>query len=281
MPSQADKATRFRKLHEDPGTFVIPNPWDAGSARVLAALGFNALATTSSGFAFSVGRPDGAKAVSGEQVLANARDIAAATALPVNGDLENCYADDAQVAAGTIALAAQAGLVGCSIEDFTGDRANPIYGFAHAVERVLAAVEAARALPFDFVLTARAENLIRGVDDLADTIKRLQAFQDAGADVLYAPGLNDIATIRSVLAEVDRPLNVLVSSGNAHLTLAQLTEAGVKRISVGGALARAAAHAFIDAARAIAEHGDFRYAAGVVSLAQLNELLARGAAREA
>lgn len=281
MPSQTDKAAQFRKLHVDPGTFVIPNPWDAGSARVLAALGFKALATTSSGFAFSIARPDGAKAVSRDEVLANARDIVAATDLPVSADLENCYADAPQAAAETITLAAQAGLAGCSIEDFTGDRANPIYEFEFALERVRAAVAAARALPGDFVLTARAENLIRGVDDLADTIKRLQAFQDAGADVLYAPGLNDIDTIRSVLAEIDRPLNVLVSSGNAHLTLAQLAEAGVKRISVGGALARAAAHAFIDSARAIAEHGDFGYAEGVVSLAQLNELLRQGAPRDA
>jgi 2-methylisocitrate lyase-like PEP mutase family enzyme len=280
MPSQADKAAQFRKLHEEPGTFVIPNPWDAGSARVLAALGFKALATTSSGFAFSIARPDGAKAVSRDEVLANARDIVAATDLPVSADLENCYADAPQAAAETITLAAQAGLAGCSIEDFTGDRAKPIYDFQLALDRVRAAVAAARALPGDFVLTARAENLIRGVDDLHDTIRRLQAFDEAGADVLYAPGLNDLDSVRAVVSSVSKPVNVLVSSGNAHFTHSQLAEAGVKRISVGGALARAAAQAFIDAARAIAGHGDFRYAEGLVSLAELNELLSQGAPRD-
>ena len=277
LPGQADKANRFRDLHRGPDLFVIPNPWDAGSARVLAALGFKALATTSSGFAFTIGRPDGANAVSREEALANARDIVQATALPVSADLENCYADDAQPAAATIPLAAETGLVGCSIEDYTGDRGNPIYEFGHAVERVRAAVEAARALPFPFTLTARAENLIRGRDDLADTIRRLQAYEEAGADVLYAPGLNDIDTIRTVVSSVGKPVNALVSSGNAHLTAAQLAAVGVRRISVGGALARAATHAFIEGARAIAQRGEFGYAAGVTPLSELNALLRKGA----
>lgn len=280
MASQADKAVRFRQLHDGAETFIIPNPWDAGSARVLAALGFKALATTSSGLAFALGRPDGEKAVSREQALANARAIVEATDLPVSADLENGYADDPEGAARTIGLAARAGLVGCSIEDYSGGDGARIYDFALAVERVSAAVEAARALPFDFILTARAENLIRGRDDLDDTIRRLQAFEAAGADVLYAPGLRDMATIRTVLAAVGKPVNVLVGSANAHLTLAELAAAGVRRISVGGALARAATQAFVAAARGLAEDGDFGYAAGLSSPAALNDLLTRGAARD-
>src|SRR2546428_8879287 len=212
MRTQAEKAAAFRALHERPGAFIIPNPWDAGTARLLASLGFEALATTSLGFANSLGRPDGTNAVSRSEVLENCRTIAGATDLPVNADLENCYAHEPRAAADMIRLAANAGVVGGSIEDATGDPAKPIYDFPLAVERVHAAVEVARSLPVPFVLTARAENLLHGRLDLDDTIKRLQAFEKAGADVLYAPGLRDLATIRALVASVKRPVNVVVST---------------------------------------------------------------------
>ncbi len=272
MPTQSEKAQAFKALHDTPGTFVIPNPWDAGSAKMLAALGFKALATTSSGLAFALGRPDGAQAVSRAEALSNARAIAAATSLPVNGDLENLYAHDPADAATTIPLAAEAGLVACSIEDSTGDAANPIYDFDLALARVKAAVAAARALPFPFLLTARAENFLHGRKDLADTIRRLQAYEAAGADVLYAPGLNDIATITSVVAAVKKPVNILITSGNAHLTVAELTAAGVKRISTGGALNRAAIGGFLAGAREIAEHGTFTYGKSAPSMTEILKL---------
>ncbi|MBI3514537.1 MAG: isocitrate lyase/phosphoenolpyruvate mutase family protein [Proteobacteria bacterium] len=205
MRSYAEKAAAFRALHERPGAFIIPNPWDAGTARILAALGFEALATTSLGFANTLGRADGTGAVSRDEVLANCRDIASATDLPVNADLENLYADEPRAAAEMIRMAAEAGIVGGSIEDATGDRAKPIYDFNLAVERVQAAVEVAHSLPVPFFLTARAENLIQGRLDLDDTIRRLQAFEAAGADVLYAPGLKDLATIRTVASAVTKP----------------------------------------------------------------------------
>lgn len=272
MPTQSEKVQTFKALHDTPGTFVIPNPWDAGSAKILTALGFKALATTSSGLAFALGRPDGAQAVSRAEALSNARAIAGATDLPVNGDLENLYAHDADDAATTIPLAADAGLAGCSIEDASGDATNPIYDFDHAVARVRAAVKAARALPFPFVLTARAENFLHGRKDLADTIKRLQAFEAAGADVLYAPGLADLATIKQVVSAVKKPVNVIVSSFNADLTVAQLTEAGVKRISIGGALNRAAYGGFLTGAREIAEHGTFTYGKSAPSMGEITKL---------
>src|SRR5216684_8066029 len=195
MRTQMEKAVLFRALHERPGAFIIPNPWDAGTAKLLASLGFEALATTSLGLANSLGRPDGAGAVSRSEVLENCRVIAEATDLPVNADLENGYAHEPRAAAEMIRLAADAGVVGGSIEDATGDPANPIYDFALAVERVHAAVEVARSLPIPFMLTARAENLLHGRHDLDDTIRRLQAFEKAGADVLYSPGVRDLATI--------------------------------------------------------------------------------------
>jgi 2-methylisocitrate lyase-like PEP mutase family enzyme len=265
MPSQSEKAARFLSLHEREGVFVIPNPWDAASARVLTHLGFEALATTSSGFAMQMGAADGARAVDRAAVLANCREICEATDLPVNGDLENCYADEPAAAAQTVGLAAQAGLVGCSIEDYSCDPAIGIYDFNLSVERVHAAVEAARALPFPFMLTARAENLIRNVNDLDGTIRRLQAFEAAGADVLYAPGLPDVDTLRTVLSSITKPFNLLVSSNNAHITVADAREAGAKRISVGGALARAAATGFLSAAREIAEQGSFHYGENLVA----------------
>lgn len=273
MSSQSEKAERFVALHERDDVFVIPNPWDAASARVLSNLGFEALATTSSGFAIQVGEPDGSRAVDRTTALANCREICAATELPVNGDLENCYADDPALAAQTIALAAEAGLVGCSIEDYSCDPAVGIYDFDLAVERVHAAVEAARALPFRFMLTARAENLIRNVKDLDDTIRRLQAYEKAGADVLYAPGMADVDMLRTVLSSISTPFNLLIGSGNAAISVADARAAGVRRISVGGALARAAATGFLNAAREIAEQGTFRYGEALVGGKELQVFL--------
>src|SRR5436309_10318634 len=249
MGTQASKAATFHALHERPGAFIIPNPWDAGTAKLLASLGYEALATTSLGLANSLGRPDGAGVVSRSEVLENCRVIAESTHLLVNADLENGYAHEPRAAAEMIRLAANAGVVGGSIEDATGDPANPIYDFALAVERVHAAVEVAHSLPVPFMLTARAENLLHGRLDLDDTIKRLQAFEKAGADVLYAPGVRDLAAIRAVTSAVSRPVNVVMSAADPSLTLAQLAEAGVKRVSVGGALSRLALAAFLRGAR--------------------------------
>lgn len=265
-PTQAEKAATFRALHARPGAFVIPNPWDAGTARLLASLGFEALATTSLGLANMLGRGDSNGSISAAEVIENARVIAAATHLPVNADLENCYADDPKSAALTIRRAAEAGVVGASIEDYAGEGAlsgkgGGIYDFSLAVERVQAAAEMARSLPVPVLLTARAENLIRGRVDLDDTIRRLQAFEKAGADVLYAPGLKDLATIRTVVASIGRPLNVVMSAADPKLTVAQLSEAGVKRISVGGALSKLALTAFMQGAREMAEQGGFTWVA--------------------
>lgn len=259
MRTQAEKAEAFRALHERPGAFIIPNPWDAGTAKLLASLGFEALATTSLGLSNSLGRPDGAGVVSREEVLDNCRLIAAATDLPVNADLENGYAHEPRAAAEMIRLASEAGIVGGSIEDATGDPQKPIYDFALAVERVQAAVETGRSLPVPFVLTARAENLLHGRLDLDDTIRRLQAFEKAGADVLYAPGLRDIPTIRTVVRAVGKPLNVVMSAADPAITQAQLAEAGVKRISVGGALSRLALAAFLKGAREMKDAGGFTW----------------------
>src|SRR5919202_5858870 len=213
MPvSQTEKGKQFRALHERPGAFVIPNPWDAGTARILTHLGFEALTTTSAGLAFTLGRPDGAGRVTRDETIANAKAIADATDLPVAADLENGFGDAPEAAAETIRLAGEVGgIVGGSIEDATGDPRRPIYDFAHAVERVAAAAEAARALPFPFVFVARAENFLHGRPDLDDTIRRLQAFERAGADVLFAPGIKDAAEIRTLCASVGKPVNVLMS----------------------------------------------------------------------
>lgn len=266
---QAEKARRFQELHRRPGTFVIPNPWDAGSARILAALGFEALASTSSGFAFSLGRRDGA--TTREELLAHLRAIAAATDLPVSADLEKCFGDDPETVAETIRLAAGTGIVGGSVEDFTGDPRRPIYDLSQAVERVAAAVEAARALPFPFTLTARAENYLHGRSDLDDTLKRLQAYEKAGADVLYAPLLPDLAAIGAVTAALSKPLNVL--AGRPLLSVAELAGAGVKRISVGGLLSRAALGGLLRASREIRERGTFGFAGDAASSAELNEMM--------
>ena len=275
MPTQAEKAATFRALHARPGAFIMPNPWDAGTARLLASLGFEALATTSLGVANSLGRPDGAGVVSRAEVIANCRTIAAATDLPVNADLENGYADEPRAAAEIIRLASQAGMVGGSIEDATGDPARPIYDFTLAVERVAAAVEVARALPVPFLLTARAENLIHGRLDLDDTIKRLQAFEKAGADVLYAPGLRDLTTIRTVVSAVSRPVNVVMSHIDPAITAAELAAAGVKRISVGGSLSRLALAAFLRGAREMKETGGFTWSRDTVTGKELKGIFAR------
>ncbi|HUQ73763.1 MAG TPA: isocitrate lyase/phosphoenolpyruvate mutase family protein [Burkholderiales bacterium] len=259
MTAQQEKAAKFRALHLRPGAFIIPNAWDAGSAKLLAAVGFDAIATTSLGFAAALGRVDGIGAVRRDEVLANCAQIVQATPLPVSADLENCYAHEPRAAAALIPLAAEVGVVGGSIEDATGDDASPIYDFALAVERVHAAVEAARALPFSFTLTARAENFLHGRRDLDDTIRRLQAFEKAGADVLYAPGVRDIATIRAVASSVGKPVNVVMSAADPSLTLAQLADAGVKRISVGGALARLGLAAVMKAAQEMKEQGTFTW----------------------
>ena len=265
MATQAEKAVTFRKLHERAGAFIIPNPWDAGTAKLLTSLGFEALATTSLGLANSLGRVDGTLTVSRAEVLENCREICAATPLPVSADLENLYADEPKVAAEMIRLAAETGLVGGSIEDATGREDERIYDFTLAVERVHAAVEVARSLPFPFVLTARAENLIQGRPDLDDTIRRLQAYEKAGADVLYAPGLRDIATIRTVTSSVSKPVNVVMTHGDPSLTLAQLEEAGAKRISVGGSLNRLALAAFLKGAREMKDKGGFTWMRDTVS----------------
>jgi 2-methylisocitrate lyase-like PEP mutase family enzyme len=275
MTTAAEKAAAFRALHERPGAFVIPNPWDAGTARLLASLGFEALATTSLGLANSLGRVDGTNGVSRAQVIENCRAIAAATELPVNADLENGYADEPRAAAEIIRLAAAAGVSGGSIEDATGDPSRPIYEFAHAVERVQAAVEVARALPVPFMLTARAENLLHGRPDLDDTIRRLQAFEKAGADVLYAPGVRDLATIRTVVSSVTRPVNVVMSAADPDLTVAQLASVGVKRISVGGALSRLALAAFLKGAREMAERGGFTWMRDTVPSRDLKDVFRR------
>lgn len=266
MIIQAEKAARLKALHEREGAFVIPNPWDAGSARLLAGLGFEALATTSSGFANSLGRPDGQ--VTRDEALEHCRRICGATDLPVSGDLENCFARDPDEAAATILLAARAGVVGGSIEDYTGDPSNPIYDFDLAVERVRAAAEAARSLDFPFTLTARAENLLHGRNDLGDTIRRLRAFEAAGADVLYAPGLKTLDEVRRVAGALTKPLNVLAPLLKG-VTVAELAGAGARRVSVGGALARAAVCAMMRAGTEMISQGSFGWTAGLASSADV------------
>lgn len=270
MPAtQAEKAERFQALHARPGAFVIPNPWDAGTARILTALGFEALTTTSAGLAFTLGRRDGA--ATRDETLANAKAIVDTTDLPVAADLENGFGHTPEAAAETVRLAAEvAGLVGGSIEDATGDPGRPIYQFQHAVERFAAAVEAARALPFPFVLVGRAENFLHGRPDLDDTIRRLQAFEAAGADALYAPGLTRPEDIRAVCAAVGKPVNVVMGLKGASLSVAELAALGVRRISVGSALSRAALGAFVRAAREIREQGTFRFAEDALPMAEAN-----------
>ena len=258
MTSQSEKAARFLELHRPGNPLLLPNPWDQGSARVLASLGFEALATTSSGFAMTLGRLDGS--VTRDEALAHAAAIVAATDLPVSADLENCFAGDPGGVAQTVALAVEAGLAGCSLEDFTGGESDPIYDIGLAAERVAAAAEAAHAGAVRLVLTARAENYLHGRPDLADTITRLQAYQAAGADVLYAPGLTSLADIRQVVTAVDRPVNVLAVAGAP--SVGELAQAGVSRVSVGGAFAFAALGALVDAATELRDQGTYGYLAG-------------------
>jgi 2-methylisocitrate lyase-like PEP mutase family enzyme len=257
MTTQTEKAELFLSLHRPGDPLLLPNPWDLGSAKLLASLGFQALATTSSGFAATLGRLDGS--VSRDEALAHAAAIVAATGLPVSADLENCFADDPRGVARTVTLATETGLAGCSLEDFTGDDDDPIYDMGLAAERVAAAVEAAHAGPARLVLTARAENYLHGRPDLADTITRLQAYQAAGADVLYAPGLTSLADIRQVVTSVDRPVNVLAMPGVPPVP--ELAEAGVSRVSVGGALAYAALGALANAATELRDQGTYGYLA--------------------
>jgi 2-methylisocitrate lyase-like PEP mutase family enzyme len=272
MRSQMEKAKSFRALHERPGAFIIPNPWEAGTAKLLAAMGFEALATTSLGLANMLG----SATVSRDAIIGNCRVIAEATDLPVNADLENGGFADPKKAAEAIRLAAEAGCVGGSIEDSTGDPKNPIYDFALAVERVHAAVEVARSLPFPFTLTARAENLLYGRNDLDDTIKRLQAFEAAGADVLYSPGVHDLATIKNVVASVKKPFNLVMGFADPTLTVDQLSAAGVKRISVGGAMARVALAAFLKCAREMKDQGAFTYVREMAPMKEVRGAFAAG-----
>ncbi|MFL6197424.1 MAG: oxaloacetate decarboxylase [Thermoanaerobaculia bacterium] len=270
MRTQGEKAAAFRSLHQRDRAFIIPNPWDVGTARLLAHLGFEALATTSAGFAFSLGQRD--NTIGRDAMMEHVRAIAGATDLPVSADLENGFGDDPETVAETIRMAGGTGLAGGSIEDSTGRPEEPIYGFGLAVERVRAAVEAARSLPCSFVLTARAENYLCGRPDLADTIRRLQAYQEAGAEVLYAPGLTSREDIAAVVRSVDRPVNVVMGLQGAQLSLAELSDIGVKRVSVGSALSRTALGAFLRAAREMQESGTFSFAADAVSYREISAM---------
>lgn len=270
MPTLFEKGTTFRALHHRDRAFIIPNPWDVGTARLLARLGFEALATTSAGYAFSEGLKDGM--VGREQMLVHVAVLAAATDLPVSADLENAFGDDPETVAETFRLAGATGLVGGLIEDVSPRPEGRIYDLAHAVERVRAAVEAVRALPFPFTLTARAENFLVGRPDLKDTIARLQAYQEAGADVLYAPGLTSADDMATLVRSVDRPVNVVMGLQGVRLTLDELSALGVKRVSVGSALARAAFGAFLRAAREMHEHGSFTFADDAISYKEISEL---------
>ncbi|MBN9255568.1 MULTISPECIES: oxaloacetate decarboxylase [unclassified Mesorhizobium] len=263
-----DKGKIFRDLHAS--TFVIPNPWDVGTTKLLTSFGFKALATTSAGFAFSRGLPDGA--VTFDAMIHHCREVTAATHLPVSADLERGKGDSAERAAETIFAAEAAGLAGCSIEDHTGDPDKPIYDFSHAVERVAAAAEAARALRHDFVFTARAENFLWGRNDLDDTIKRLQAFEAAGADVLYAPGIADVETARIICSSVRKPVNVLAKPG---FSIADLAQAGVKRISLGSGLTNFAFGMLETAVREIQQDGTFGYARAAMPFGKLQTLFSK------
>jgi 2-methylisocitrate lyase-like PEP mutase family enzyme len=269
--SQAEKAARFQALHRGPRAFVIPNPWDAGSARVLAGLGFTALATSSGASAGTLGRRDGR--VTRAEALAHAQAIVEATDLPVSADLEKGFGDAPEAAAETVRLAARVGLVGCSIEDFTGDPARPLYDIGQATERVAAAVEAARSLAFPFTLTARSENFLRGNPSLDDTIRRLQAFERAGADVLFAPVIPDLGAVRTVCHALTKPFNFMAGVTGKSFTVAELEAAGVRRISLASSLYRAAMTGLIAAAREVKDHGSFGYVDHTVPTPDLNSLM--------
>jgi len=273
MPTQLEKGRTFQALHERSAAFIIPNPWDIGSAQILEYMGFEALATTSMGYAFSLGKLD--TTVARDEMLAHVAAIAGATSLPVNADLENGYGDDPRTVAETIRLAAAAGVVGGSIEDDTGRPGDPIYAIDAAVARVRAAVAAARALPFPFTLTARSENYLHGRPDLDDTITRLRAFEEAGADVLYAPGLRSKDDIATVVKSVQRPVNVLMGLQGVLLSAAELSAIGARRISVGSALYRTAMGAFLRAAHEMRERGTFEFAADAANPRDLSRIFGK------
>ena len=269
--TQHDKATRFRALHDGPGTFVIPNPWDVGSARILAGLGFQALATSSAASASALGRRDGG--LTRDEALAHARSIVDATDLPVSADLERGFGDAPEVVAETIRLAADAGLVGCTIEDATGNQEAPLYDLRLAIERIAAAAQAARALQCPFVLTARAHNLLYAAPSLDETISRLQAFERAGADVLFAPGLPDLAAVRAVCEAVSKPVNFMVGIKGKSFSLSELAAAGVRRISLATSLYRAAMTGFLEAACEVRDAGQFGFLDRCVTTPELNKLM--------
>ena len=273
MDEQTKKFEQFKALHFQKQAFVMPNPWDAGSARILTALGFKALATTSAGYAFSAGKRDSFSSLSRDEIFANAAGIVAATHLPVSADLEDGFGRNPETCAETVAMACDLGLVGGSIEDATGDAKSPILEMSHAVARISASAEKIVGKPF--LLTARAENFICGRPDLRDTIARLQAFSEAGADVLYAPGLPDLAAVRTVCAEIDRPLNVLMGLGGPSYSVQELSDAGARRISVGGSFARAASAALRRAAQEVMERGTFQYAKDAIPDAELAAMMAQ------
>jgi 2-methylisocitrate lyase-like PEP mutase family enzyme len=271
MTSTSDKAARFRALHERAGVFVIPNPWDVGSARILAGLGFEALATSSAASACAIGKRDGG--LTRDEALAHSRMIVKATDLPVSADLEKGFGDAPEVVAETVRLAAEAGLVGCTIEDATGRRDAPLYEMQLAVERIAAAAEAARALPFTFVLTARAHNLLYDNPRLDDTISRLQAYEKAGADVLFAPGLPDLAAVRAVCAAVSKPVNFMVGITGKSFSISELEAAGVRRISLATSLYRAAMTGLLRAVEEIQDTGSFGFVDRSVATADLVKLM--------
>lgn len=273
MKSQAEKCRIFSALHKRETAFIIPNPWDIGSARLLASTGFEALATTSVGYAFSVGRQD--HGIARDEMIAHVTSLASSTDLPVSADLENGFGDDPETVAETVRMAVGAGLAGCSIEDSSNGSGEPIYEFEHAVERVRAAVDVVRTLPFPFMLTARAENFLHGRKDLKDTIRRLQAFQEAGANVLYAPGMTSMEDIATMVKSVNLPVNVLAGMQGIQFNADELSRVGVKRISVGGALTRVALGAFLRAAREMKEHGTFSFVNEPISSGEISGLLAR------
>ena len=270
-PTQKEKAERFRALHAGPRAFVIPNPWDGGSARVLAGLGFQALATSSGACAGTFGRRDGK--VTREEALEHARLICSVTDLPVAADLEKGFGDAPADAAETIRMAAGVGLVGGSIEDASGRKDKPLFDFDHAVERVAAAVEAARKHPFPFTLTARTENFLRGNPDLDDTIRRLQAFERAGADVLFSPGLPDLDAVKKVCGALNKPFNFMVGIRGKSFSVYDLEQAGVRRVSLATSLYRAAMSGLIDAAREVSEQGSFAYLERSIATPDLSKYL--------
>jgi 2-methylisocitrate lyase-like PEP mutase family enzyme len=270
-PTQADKARLFQSLHQRKSPLLIANPWDIGSTRILTQLGFEALATSSAASAAALGRRD--HRITRDGALAHARSVVDATDLPVSADLENGFGPEPSLVAQTILLAAETGLVGGSIEDSTGDKDKPLYDIGHATERIAAAVEAARSLPFPFTLTGRAENFLHGNTDLDDTIQRLVAYEKAGADVLFAPALPDLAAVRAVCAAVSKPVNFMVGIKCKSFSVAELTEAGVKRISFGASFHRAAMRGFVDAVREAKERGTFHYLDDILTKQELNRFL--------